>query len=68
MGLRVTEVNINEFGRFDNLKATVDKQKARDYFERVEGMKLIPPKVNMKVDKLLRDFVISGGFDIVLPE
>ena len=68
MGLRVTEVNINEFGRFDNLKATVDKQKARDYFERVEGMKLIPPKVNMKVDKLLRDFVISGGYDIVLPE
>lgn len=68
MGLRVTEVNINEFGRFDNLKATVDKQKARDYFERVEGMKLIPPKVNMKVDKLLRDFVISGGFDIVLLE
>ena len=68
MGLRVTEVNINEFGRFDNLKATVDKQKARDYFERVEGMKLIPPKVNMKVDKLLRRFVISGGFDIVLPE
>ena len=68
MGLRVTEVNINEFGRFDNLKATVDKQKARAYFERVEGMKLIPPKVNMKVDKLLRDFVISGGFDIVLPE
>lgn len=59
MGLRVTEVNINEFGRFDNLKATVDKQKARDYFERVEGMKLIPPKVNMKVDKLLRRFVIS---------
>lgn len=68
MGLRVTEVNINEFGRFDNLKATVDKQKARDYFEKVEGKKLIPPKVNMKVDKLLRDFVISGGFDIVLPE
>lgn len=68
MGLRVTEVNINEFGRFDNLKATVDKQKARNYFEKVEGKKLIPPKVNMKVDKLLRDFVISGGFDIVLPE
>lgn len=61
MGLRVTEVNINEFGRFDNLKATVDKQKARDYFERVEGMKLIPPKVNMKVDKLLRRFVVTAN-------
>lgn len=67
MELRVTDANINEFGRFDNLKATVDKQKAREYFEKIEGKKLIPPKVYMKVDKLLRDFVTSGGFDIMLP-
>ncbi len=64
MDMRVTETNINEFGRFDRLKATVDRNKARDYLEKIERSKIIPPKVNMKVDKLLRDFILSGGFDI----
>jgi type I restriction enzyme R subunit len=68
MELRVTEMNINEFGRFDKLKATVDKEKARGYFEALEKVKIIPPKVNMKVDKLLRDFIISGGFDVEMPK
>ncbi|MCC8047172.1 MAG: HsdR family type I site-specific deoxyribonuclease [Clostridiales bacterium] len=67
MALRVTEANINEFGRFDTLKATVDKKKAKSYFESVEGTKIIPPKVPVKIDKLLRDFIISGGFDIQMP-
>lgn len=66
--LRVTEANINEFGRFDSLKATVDRQKARIYFEKLEGTKIIPPKVNMKVDKLLRNFLIHDSSDIAFPE
>lgn len=68
MVLRVTEANINEFGRFDALKATADKQKAKAYFEWAEETKIIPPKVPVKIDKLLRDFIISGGFDIRTPE
>lgn len=67
MALHITEANINEYGRFDALKATADKQKARDYFESVENTKIIPPKVPVKIDKLLRDFIIAGGFDIQLP-
>lgn len=67
MALRVTEANINEFGRFDTLKATADKKKAKSYFESVEGTRIIPPKVPVKIDKLLRDFIISGGFDIQMP-
>lgn len=67
MALRVTEANINEFGRFDTLKATADKKKAKSYFESVEGTRIIPPKVPVKIDKLLRDFIISGGFDIQTP-
>lgn len=64
MALKMTEATINEFGRFDALKATVDKKKAKAYFERIEGASIIPPKVPMKIDKLLREFIISGGFDI----
>ena len=64
MAQHITEDNINEFGRFDALKATVDKERARAYFEKLTGQKLPIPKVNVKVDKLLRDFIIEGGFDI----
>ena len=67
MGLKLNENNLNEFGRYDELKKTVDKAKAKKYFEKVEGTKIIPPKVNVKVDKLLRDFIINGGYEIQMP-
>ena len=67
MSLHLNATNINEFGRYDELKKTVDKAKAKEYFEKTEGVKLIPPKVNVKVDNLLREFIISGGFDIQMP-
>ena len=64
MNLHLTEANINEFGRLDDLKKTVDKEKAKQFFEKREQMKLPPLKVNMRIDKLLRTFILSGGFDI----
>lgn len=64
MGLKRNSSNINEFGRYDELKKTVDKAKAKAYFEKVEGIKIIPPKVNVKVDKLLRAFILDGGFEV----
>ncbi len=67
MELHATDTNINEFGRFDALKATADKKKAKAYFESIEDKSIIPPKVPMKIDKLLRDFILRGGFDITLP-
>lgn len=63
MGLKLTEMNINEFGRFDDLMKTVDKNRARAYLEKVEGVKLSPPKVNIKTNKLLRNFILNGEFD-----
>lgn len=57
----VTEANINEFGRFDELKSTVDKDKAKAYFETLEGSSIPMFKVNMKVDAALRAFVFSEG-------
>lgn len=38
MVLGVTEADINAFGRFDELKATADKQKAKAYFKRLEEL------------------------------
>lgn len=64
MLLKVNETNINEYGRLDALKTTVNKIKAKAYFEATEGAKIPMPKVNIKIDKLLRDFIIKGGFDI----
>jgi len=68
MSQHITEDNINEFGRFDALKATADKDLARKYFEIITGQKMPIPKVNLRIDNLLRDFILSGGFDIDLPE
>lgn len=67
MRLRLSENNLNEFGRYDEVKRTVDKAKAKAYFEAIEGTKIIPPKVSVKVDKLLRDFILNGGFEIQMP-
>lgn len=64
MYLKLTENTINEFGRLDELKNTVDKSKAKVYFENIEGMRLNPPKVNMRVDKIIREFILKGGFEI----
>lgn len=64
MGLSLTQANINEFGRLDDLKATVDKAKAREYFVKAEGAPVSPPKVNIKMDRLLRKFILSGGMEI----
>lgn len=67
MSLNLNENNLNEFGRYDDLKQTVDKKKAKDYFEKIEGIKIIPPKVMTKADILLRKFILRGGFNIKLP-
>lgn len=64
VNLGLNESNLNEFGRFDNLKSSINKQKAKEYFEEKEGTTIILPKVNKKMDKLLRQFVLTGGFDI----
>ena len=41
MSLRLNSTNINEFGRYDELKKTVNKAKAKEYFEKIEGTKII---------------------------
>lgn len=64
MSLKVTEDNINEFGRYDDLKNTVDKIKAKEFFEKIEGKQFKLYQVNIKVNELLRKFILEGGFEI----
>ena len=64
LNLHVTNDNINEFGRFDELKASVNKDRAKEYFEKSEGAEVPLRKVQMKIDAILRSFILSGGFDI----
>ena len=68
MGLKLNESNLNEFGRFAELSNTVDKEKAKEYFEKVEKTKIMPFKVKMKADNLLRNFILNGGCEIQMPE
>lgn len=60
----VTEANLNQYGRFDELKDSVDKTKAKKFFEEREGMAIPPFKVNVKTADLLKKFILSGGFEI----
>lgn len=64
MNTGITKKNINEFGHFDDLKNTVDKNKAKSYFEKKEGKTIQPYRINMRVHNLLQKFIISGGFEI----
>lgn len=68
MSLKLNESNLNEFGRFAELSNTVDKEKAKDYFEKVEKTKIMPFKVKMKADNLLRNFILNGDCEIQMPE
>jgi type I restriction enzyme, R subunit len=67
MNAKITEANLNEFGRFDALLATVDKQKAKAYFEAQEGKTIPAFKLNIKTENLLRLFIIQGGFALDVP-
>ena len=60
----VTDSNINEYGRFDGLKETVDKEKAKAYFDYLEGAEISPLQVNIRIQSLLKKFILNGGIDV----
>ncbi|MBQ9004506.1 MAG: HsdR family type I site-specific deoxyribonuclease, partial [Eggerthellaceae bacterium] len=64
MSYHVTESNINEYGRFDALKESVDSERAKQYFSAQTGEDVPIYRVGMMVDELLRKFILSGGFDL----
>ena len=62
--LKLTEANINDYGRFDSLKDTVDRTRASEFFEKRQGTTISPFQVNVLVDGFLREFLLKGGFDV----
>lgn len=58
------ESNLNEFGRFDALIQSCDKAIAKTYFEEKEKSTIPLRKVLIKLSNLIRDFILSGGFDL----
>ena len=58
LSLNLKEDNINEFGRLDELKKTVDKTKAKAYFDAQAGEDLMMARVNIRFDRILRDYIL----------
>ncbi|WP_291062562.1 MULTISPECIES: type I restriction endonuclease subunit R [unclassified Empedobacter] len=64
MNTHISETNLNDFGRFGALKDSVDRAKAKTYFEAKEGTSLPPFKVSIRIDNLLKEFILKDGFEI----
>lgn len=60
VGLRLNPGNINEYKRFDRLIASVDLEKAKNFFEQETGVELSPFEVNLELDEYLRKFLVEG--------
>lgn len=60
---KVTETNYKEFGYFDELVASVDKDKAKKFFIVIERDNYKDYRLNMYISTYLKKFVISGGVD-----
>ena len=58
------EKNVITYSTEDELKDSVDKFKAKKFFEERDAQSIPPFKVNMKTDDLLKRFMFSGGFEI----
>lgn len=56
--------NLNEYGRLDELKKKINKQILKKYLKEKHGIELSIPSLSVKIDKLISDFIETGGFDI----
>ncbi|MCX8671457.1 type I restriction endonuclease subunit R [Gilliamella sp. B2865] len=64
MSDRVNVNNLNDFGRFDALKETVDKAKAKAYFEKQDGITISLFKLNIRIEQFLKQFIFSRTDDL----
>lgn len=61
----INDKNLNDFGRFDALKDTVDNAKARAYFEKQDGVALPLFKLNIRIDQFLKQFIFTQTDDFL---
>lgn len=65
MADNVNEKNLNDFGRFDALKESVDKEKAKVYFEKQDGVTIPLFKLNIRIDRFLKQFILAQTDDFL---
>ena len=64
MELGLNEKNIDEYGRLKEIEATIDAEKAKNFFEKQEGKTLSVFDISRDASNLLRNFILKGGFNI----
>ena len=64
VALGLSDANLNEFGRFDQLCATADIEKAQAYFEAAEGQPVKGFRVVARLKGLLKKFITDGGMEL----
>lgn len=57
----ISETNIDDFGRFSALKEKVNRDIAKSYLEQKEAAQISAFKLSMKIDSVLRAFILSDG-------
>jgi type I restriction enzyme R subunit len=60
MSSNVTEKNLDEFGRFEDLKITVNSSKAKIFLEKIKGKSIPSMLVNPMMDSILRKFILNA--------
>lgn len=61
LSAHVTENNIDDFGRLGELLNTIDKVKAKQFFEQEVKVNIPAYKVSVKASKFLREFILKNS-------
>lgn len=61
----VNAKNLNDFGRFDALKESVDKAKAKIYFEKQDGVSMPLFKLNIRIEQFLKEFILAQNDELL---
>ena len=64
----VNAKNLNDFGRFDVLKESVDKAKAKIYFEKQDGVSMPLFKLNIRIEQFLKQFILAQNDELLSSE
>lgn len=61
MTFKLSEDRLYEGGLFDQIMATLDRQRAKETIETIEGCVIKPHRIVQKAERYLKDFILSGG-------
>lgn len=64
MTFHLTEANLQQRGLFESIMSTCDFDKAKATLSKISGTPVKDRKVYLETEKLLKNFILNGGFDI----